>query len=290
MASGLIILGEDDPMLRKLYRELLQTHGYTVIVARDGSEALALLATNVPRLLVLDVMMPGVDGIEVCRRVRPKLGERVPILFLTALDDLDTLHACIAAGGDDYVVKSGSPDILLQRVKYWLGSAKRPLGELQRRRTIAHVQSAKEAARQEPAKPEQVRRPADEPAADPGAGTNSIEVSRMAALVQRASAAAGEGHAHTIEGRLFLLGYVSGLVDQAGDRDVSIKLRFRDYLRDVLCETGIVKPDEVRQMFDNWEDMARDPRFSAAFRSGREDADAEDGAKARPAPPNLRAV
>ena len=73
---------DDDPNLRRIYHDVLTAHGYSVIVAKSGEECLALLHRTVPKVLVLDIMMPEMDGIETCKRARKMVGESVPILFL----------------------------------------------------------------------------------------------------------------------------------------------------------------------------------------------------------------
>ncbi len=114
-----ILLAEDDAVLRKLYTHVLILEGYEVASAADGFEALALAQKDHFDLMIIDVMMPKMDGLDLCRLLRDQLGDDVPIVFLTALDDADTLRRCTDAGADDYLVKEGSPDALIELVKYW---------------------------------------------------------------------------------------------------------------------------------------------------------------------------
>ena len=78
-----------------------------------------VLLANVPSLMLLDIMMPDIDGIEACQRFRKQIGERAPILFLTASDTVDILLAAFKAGGDDFVVNTSGLAKLVERVKYW---------------------------------------------------------------------------------------------------------------------------------------------------------------------------
>ena len=116
MSSGLIMVVDDDTNLRRIYHDVLTAHGYTVIAAKSGEECLALLHRTMPKVLVLDIMMPEMDGIETCRRARRMVGENVPILFLTAANSMETVRSCLEAGGDDYLMKSGSPSVVVERV------------------------------------------------------------------------------------------------------------------------------------------------------------------------------
>jgi two-component system response regulator MprA len=99
-----VLVVDDDPALREALRLALHLDGYRVEVAPDGGRALAALPEVRPDLLVLDLMMPYVGGLEVCRRMRAA-GDRTPILALTARDQIDDRVAGLDAGADDYLVK-----------------------------------------------------------------------------------------------------------------------------------------------------------------------------------------
>jgi two-component system response regulator MprA len=95
---------DDEPAVRAALERALRTERYDVRVAGDGAEALSLLADRSPDAIVLDVAMPEVDGLEVCRRLRAA-GDRTPVLMLTARDAIDDRVAGLDAGADDYLVK-----------------------------------------------------------------------------------------------------------------------------------------------------------------------------------------
>jgi DNA-binding response OmpR family regulator len=118
-SNGLILLVEDNPVQRRLYSDILSSQGYTVFSAENVKEAEQFLLSNMPTIILLDIMMPEIDGIEACRRFRKTFGDRIPILFLTAADTMDVVLSALKAGGDDYIVKSGSPSILLERIRHW---------------------------------------------------------------------------------------------------------------------------------------------------------------------------
>jgi two-component system response regulator MprA len=99
-----ILVVDDDRAVREALRRTLMLGGYEVQVAEDGERALEQIVQAVPDAVVLDVGLPGVDGLEVCRRVR-RLGNRVPILILTARDAVADRIDGLDAGADDYMLK-----------------------------------------------------------------------------------------------------------------------------------------------------------------------------------------
>ncbi|MDY0060287.1 MAG: response regulator transcription factor [Myxococcota bacterium] len=99
-----VLVAEDDANTRRGLVELLEAEGYQVVAAQDGQEALSLYAATQPDLLLLDVMMPKVDGFEVCRQVRRR-DPAVPILFLSAKSEEIDRVVGLELGGDDFVVK-----------------------------------------------------------------------------------------------------------------------------------------------------------------------------------------
>jgi two-component system OmpR family response regulator len=109
-----ILAVDDDPHIREVIRVALRKAEMTVTEARDGKEALGRLAADRPDLVILDIGMPELDGLEVCRQIRKS--SDVPILFLTARDDEIDRVLGLEIGGDDYVTKPFSPRELVARV------------------------------------------------------------------------------------------------------------------------------------------------------------------------------
>jgi len=116
VAEAAILVVDDDAPIRRMLSRTLGAEGYAVALAADGSEALVEVERSVPDLIVLDVAMPGLDGITVSRRLRAR-GLAVPILMLTARDELKDRVRGLDAGADDYVVKPFETDELLARVR-----------------------------------------------------------------------------------------------------------------------------------------------------------------------------
>lgn len=111
-----ILIVEDDPKLSKFIESELSLEGYRVTVAYNGMDGLTMTRDAQPDLLILDWMLPGISGLDLCLRLR-KTGVQVPIIMLTAKDEVPDRVAGLNAGADDYVTKPFSMEELLARVK-----------------------------------------------------------------------------------------------------------------------------------------------------------------------------
>ncbi|NEQ31919.1 MAG: response regulator transcription factor [Leptolyngbya sp. SIO4C5] len=114
--SAKILLVEDEEKLAKFVQMELSYEGYEVAVANDGLAGLMAARDQEPNLVILDWMMPGLSGVEVCRRLR-STGSKMPIILMTAKDSIEDRVAGLDAGADDYVVKPFSIEELLARVR-----------------------------------------------------------------------------------------------------------------------------------------------------------------------------
>lgn len=106
MSGATILVADDEPVVRELITNYLARDGHSLHVATNGMECLRLAREILPDLILLDVMMPNMDGLETCRRLRadPILGD-VPVLIISTLDDRNSRLAGIAAGADDFLTK-----------------------------------------------------------------------------------------------------------------------------------------------------------------------------------------
>ena len=119
-----VLVVDDEPNIRELVQVALKFHGCSVSTAGSGREALRQAEAVRPDLIVLDVMLPDLDGFEVCRRLRAA-GNEVPVIFLTARDTSSDTVTGLAIGGDDYVTKPFSVEALVARVRAVLRRASR---------------------------------------------------------------------------------------------------------------------------------------------------------------------
>jgi two-component system response regulator MprA len=111
-----MLVVDDDPRITELLRRILAYEGYSVAIAASGDEALKRTLERPPDLIVLDIMLPGINGLEVARRLRAA-GDNVPILMLTARDSVADRVEGFEMGTDDYLIKPFAPEELLVRIK-----------------------------------------------------------------------------------------------------------------------------------------------------------------------------
>lgn len=112
---SLILVVDDEPKIVRLARDYLEKNGFRVVTAADGPSALAMARREKPDLIVLDLLLPGMDGREVCRILRAE--SDVPIIMLTALSEESDQIVGLEIGADDYIVKPFSPRALVARVR-----------------------------------------------------------------------------------------------------------------------------------------------------------------------------
>lgn len=118
MASESILVVDDEEEIQELVRYNLAKDGYQVACAGSGEAALARVRAGRPDLVVLDLMLPGLDGLEICRRLKAEPGTRsIPIVMLTAKGEESDIVAGLELGADDYVTKPFSPRVLLARIR-----------------------------------------------------------------------------------------------------------------------------------------------------------------------------
>jgi two-component system OmpR family response regulator len=123
-----VLVVDDEPNIRELVQVALTFHGCAVTTGATGGDALRLAGSEQPDLIVLDVMLPDIDGFEVCRRLRAGENE-VPIIFLTARDTTSESITGLTLGGDDYITKPFSVEALAARVRAVLRRARRQPGK-----------------------------------------------------------------------------------------------------------------------------------------------------------------
>lgn len=110
-----ILVVDDNEQILEILTKYIQTEGWPMLAARSGEEALALFDAAEPSIILLDIMLPGIDGLEVCRRIRQV--SKVPILMITARDEDADRILGLDIGADDYIVKPFSPGEVMARIR-----------------------------------------------------------------------------------------------------------------------------------------------------------------------------
>jgi DNA-binding response OmpR family regulator len=138
VSGELILLVDDEPHIIQLARLYLEREGYRIQAVGDGRSALEAILRHKPALVVLDLMLPELDGLEVCRKLRAE-GNPIPILMLTARDeDIDKILG-LELGADDYLTKPFNPHELVARIKAILRRSQRPVQDRTKRLCIGDL-------------------------------------------------------------------------------------------------------------------------------------------------------
>lgn len=257
MSARPIILAEDNDQLRRMYADMLESAGFSVMKVSDGEKAIGMLhKVSNPQLIILDVMMPRLDGIETCARIRKMQGLRPsPILFLSALDNPDTILECLQAGGDDYLVKSAPMTEILDRVQFWSRKGSSDEGSERRKKAIKELKALAEEC------------------AGFGAAQVVEEITaEQAAINELAAFIATRGGAFNDEPTIYRFGYVVGLVNACVKQDLQNEGRFNRFLRNLVYKTDLVDRQEIDAMLDNYERIIGQSQFQRGWIRGRDDA------------------
>lgn len=136
-----ILIIEDEEAIAELEKDYLEMSGYEVLIENDGTKGLQVALKESIDLLVLDLMLPGVDGYEICKQVREE--KNIPILMVSAKkDDIDKIRG-LGLGADDYMTKPFSPSELVARVKAHLSRYERLVGSTQKSNDIVEIRGIK---------------------------------------------------------------------------------------------------------------------------------------------------
>jgi DNA-binding response OmpR family regulator len=258
MSARPIILAEDNDTLRRMYADMLESAGFSVMKVADGEKAIGMLhKVSNPQLIILDVMMPRLDGIETCARIRKMQGlHPSPILFLSALDNPDTILECLQAGGDDYLVKSAPMTEILERVQFWTRKGSSDEGSERRKKAIRELRALSEECSG-----------ADAVQVVEEITAEQATVNELASFIGTHSAGFAEE-----EPTIFRFGYVVGLVHACVRQDLQNEGRFNRFLRNLVYKTNLVDRQEIDAMLDNYERIVSQSQFQKGWMRGRDDA------------------
>jgi CheY-like chemotaxis protein len=272
--KGTIILVDDDARMRKMYSDFLQAVGYTVLTAADGTEAMSLMLRVQPKLVLLDIMMPGMTGIETCRRLRQNESNKMPILFLTSLDEAEHLKEGIAAGGDDYILKTSPLEKVLERIQHWSSWKQRGKAHDRRGKVLDDVTAFLEDGSPAPAKPVTV--PSPQPASPKAAlkempAENDATAAAINTFVGKALKTVDTEFGHTREQLLYFLGYVAGIVDHDLREGGTLKPGFQKYIRSSMRNSGIVSEYQINELLGALDKLSTDKIVRQGWQAGHHD-------------------
>src|SRR5580704_2228731 len=124
-AEDIVLVVDDSPDALRMLTDLLEEAGMTALVALEGDQALAIVEKITPDIILMDAVMPSIDGFETCRRLKHnKALAHVPVIFMTGLSETQDIVKGLEAGGVDYVTKPIVPDELLARIRVHLANAR----------------------------------------------------------------------------------------------------------------------------------------------------------------------
>jgi len=253
-----VILAEDNEALRRLYADLLAATGFNVMRAADGEKAVALVHKVVnPHLIILDVMMPRMTGVEACIRIRRMQGPKpCPILFLTALDDPQTILDCLRAGGDDYLMKSSPLGEILDRIRYWSRRGHIDNGPERRARAIRALEALAAGADGAAAAASPIKTTVEQ-----------LAIDQLAAFV---AGVAGTLGVNTTT--LYRFGYLVGLAEACAPSAGQTPERFADFMRELVAQTGIVDESEAEALLDTYAESVNERLFKDGWERGRSES------------------
>lgn len=268
-AKGLIIVVEDDATFRRIYSSSLKQLGYTVLTAETGEEGLSLLTQHQARLVILDIDLPGISGIEVCRRTRPIATSKTPVIFITGNDTIEVLQECIEAGGDDFIVKGGPMSAVMERVNYWARGSSRRVSERQRQHILEKTSVILDSLKGKPALAPQA------PKAASSSSTDELlthpDVVKISEAFMTLKEKWPDLSNHSVKARIRRFGYLTGLVNAVAKSSLEMKVRFMEFLRAAILSCNVAKESELDSLFENWHQLYANPVFSDACAAAEND-------------------
>ena len=192
--------------------------------------------------------MQSMDGIEACKQIRRIHGSDIPIIFLTASNDIDKLRACMHAGGDDYLIKSGDLDAVLERIRFWSAAPNRLEVRKRRAEVIREVDHTAERIEQE---------------INPMKGKGK-KINKMSRLMATAQAHADEANLKEKDNKLYVIGYASGIVNHWAETQLGVKEHYMDYLRATLSGSYLLRREDIKEVMENFDRISEEPLFKMA--------------------------
>jgi DNA-binding response OmpR family regulator len=142
-----VLIADDEPLVAKLYARAISALGLTPVVVGDGQAALDAIVRHPPSLLITDIHMPGLDGLQVLTWLAARKMKRFPVLMLSGDDDVAVLRAGLAAGADDFIIKGMAFSVIQSRVQFWLATGLEGLTTALRAAALAALENTPDLRR-----------------------------------------------------------------------------------------------------------------------------------------------
>lgn len=251
-ARPAVLIVDDEPVAAAMFIRALESKGIGTLYCDNAEEALVQAKHVAPLVVVSDVEMPGMGGIEFCRAMASRGLRSGPILFLTGHDDLAVVRQGLSAGVDDFLLKGSAVKDLQQRIFFWIATGFRTLPAAARTRAIEYADAmAGEGHRPIAA----------------SAGLDDARLKDLAGQVSREVGELGEHYGERMIERIHFVGRLSHLVLESCT-DLSAALRFPDYLLAAVGHVDFPWVRDLKVIFAYYEQFAQDPRFQRAAREG----------------------
>jgi len=265
MASGSILLADDDPLFGKIVERHLTKAGYSVMRTLSGENLISLLSVAEPTVIILDLNMPGMSGIETCQKARIRIGKTIPILFLTNVDTQEAITACLEAGGNDFIIKDKELTSLSSRVELW--ARRRGTARLESTRYDALFSlSGGSSGNFDPENRVRIllRQPAARDISD-----STQKIARMTRhIIEKTADDFG-----TSEKQLrYLVGYLVGATQGWSTTVPGVKLMFLETIVRIMDMLPHFNDDLIEQILENWNALHKDDDFLEGNKRGSEDA------------------
>lgn len=247
-----VLVVDDEPVAAAMFIRALESKGIATLYCNNAEEALVQAKQVAPLVVVSDVEMPGMGGIEFCRAMASRGLRSGPILFLTGHDDLAVVRQGLSAGGDDFLFKGTPMHELQQRVYFWIATGFRTLPAAARTRAIEFADAMAGEGH------------------NPIVASAGLDDARLKVLADQVSAEVSELGGHYGERmieRIHFIGRLSHLVLESCT-DLSAALRFPDYLLAAVGHVDFPWVSDLKVIFAYYEQFAQDPRFQQAATEG----------------------
>lgn len=248
MKKGPVLLVDDEPVVLQVHAAAVKQFGFEVLLADTAEEALQIARAHNPSLVISDVQMPGEGGFDFIEALGKQGLKTMPAIYLTGYNDIDVVRGGLRAGGDDFIIKGGSVDILRRRIAFWMASGFSELPRELRRRALIKANAVKGDGF-----------PGVKAHFDKETGV--LERSRSRILDELGVLPSSYGE--RLVDRVCLMGRASNILIDESDRFGDL-VRFPDHVDQIFRHLEVPWAKDMWPLFGQFEEWACDPRFVLA--------------------------